>query len=130
MKTTEKKTLIFTGKLKGKILTLQRHDPDTNEDQKLVLTLLHENRILYRYEVKPAGKGIFYKQYQVGATKEGVAFAPGDGRPECIVSGGLGTMPVSYLGKTYYVCCSGCRDEFRDNPKKYIDEYEANLKKK
>ena len=51
--------------------------------------------------------------YQVGATKEGVPFAGGDGKPECVVSGGLGTMPVMYKGKTYYVCCSGCRDAFK-----------------
>ena len=64
--------------------------------------------------------------YQVGATKEGVPFAGrGDTSPECVVSGGKGTIAVSYKGKTYYVCCSGCRDEFKDNPEKYIKEYEA-----
>jgi YHS domain-containing protein len=47
-----------------------------------------------------------------------------------VVSGGKGTMPVSYKGKTYYVCCSGCRDEFKENPEKYIAEYEAKLKAK
>ena len=34
-------------------------------------------------------------------------------------------MPVAYQGKTYYVCCSGCRDAFRDDPEKYIKEFEA-----
>jgi YHS domain-containing protein len=28
------------------------------------------------------------------------------------------------MGKTYYVCCSGCRDEFNANPQKYIDAAE------
>ena len=49
--------------------------------------------------------------------------------PECIVSGGLGTMKVSYNGKEYWVCCSGCRDEFKENPEKYIKEVEAKAKK-
>ena len=129
LKTTDRQNLSFSGTFKDKVLTLLRNDPLTKEDQKLVLTFLHENRILYRYEVKPEGRGIFSKKYQVGATKEGVPFAVGDGRPECIVSGGLGTMPVSYLGKTYYVCCGGCRDEFRDNPKKYVEEYEKKKSK-
>jgi YHS domain-containing protein len=46
------------------------------------------------------------------------------------VTGGLGTMTVSYEGKTYYVCCSGCRDEFKADPKKYIAEWEAKRKMK
>jgi hypothetical protein len=131
--TTAKTSHEFTGTLntlKTKVLTFQRQDAEAKEEQKLVFTMLHENRILYRYEVKPEGKGLFFRKYQVGANREGVAFATGDGRPECVVSGGLGTMAVSYMGATYYVCCSGCRDEFRANPKKYVDEYEAKLKKK
>jgi hypothetical protein len=29
-------------------------------------------------------------------------------------------MTVSYQGKTYDICCTGCRDEFNDNPEKYV----------
>ena len=54
----------------------------------------------------------------------------GDGKPECIVSGGAGTMAVSYMGKTYYVCCSGCRSEFNESPAKYVKEYEEKKAKK
>jgi hypothetical protein len=93
-------------------------------------SLLHHNRHLYRFETRPAGTTVaFTKKYQVGATKEGVAFADVPKGPECIVSGGLGTMKVLYKGKEYYVCCSGCRDEFRENPEKYIKEAEAKAKK-
>jgi hypothetical protein len=123
--TPAKESLVFEGELKDNRLTVQRVDEAKKETQQLVLTLLHENRFLYRYEVKPAERTLFARLYQVGATKEGVAFAgKGDGRPECVVSGGLGTIPVSYKGKTYYVCCSGCRDAFKDEPEKYIKEYE------
>ena len=123
VRTPDKQTLTFTGPLKDKVLTLDREAG--GEGQRLVLTLLHSNRYLYRYEVRPAGKTFYRKQYQVGATKEGVPFAADDGRPECIVSGGLGTMPVMYQGKTYYVCCSGCRTEFLEDPARYVQEYEA-----
>jgi hypothetical protein len=124
--TPEKKTLVFEGPLESKRLTLDREDPDTKETQRLVFTFLHANRHLYRYEVRKEGSGVFAKQYQVGATKKGVPFATGgDSYPECIVSGGRGTIPVMYKGKTYHVCCSGCRDEFKDNPEKYIKEFEA-----
>src|SRR5205814_3634563 len=116
--TPAKDKYTFTGSLKERVLTLSREE--NGEQQRLVFTLLHEGeRYLYRYEVKPAGKALFAQKYKVGATKEGIQFAGGDGKPECIVSGGLGTMPVSYMGKTYYVCCSGCRAEFNENPAKY-----------
>jgi hypothetical protein len=29
-------------------------------------------------------------------------------------------MTVSYQGKSYPVCCTGCRDEFLANPEKYV----------
>lgn len=129
--TPDKKSLVFEGALEGKRLTLDRQDADKKETQRLVFTFLHPNRHLYRYEVKKGEAQSFTKQFQVGATKEGEAFATsGDGYPECIVSGGRGTMAVTYKGKTYYVCCSGCRDEFVATPEKYIAEFEAKAKKK
>ena len=107
--------------MKAKALTLERQA--NGQAQRLVFTLLHDNRFLYRYEVRPAGKSLFTRQYNVGATREGVPFAGEGARPECVVSGGLGTTTVLFMAKTYYVCCSGCRDEFRENPEKYIKEF-------
>lgn len=128
--TPDRETLVFEGTLDKKRLTLERKDDKKNETQRLIINLLHFNRYLYSYEVKPAERTSFKQVYNVGATKEGVAFAGEDDAPECVVSGGLGTMPVVYKGKTYYVCCSGCRDAFNDEPEKYIKEYEARRKAK
>ena len=36
---------------------------------------------------------------------------------------------VQYMGETFYVCCSGCADAFKENPKKYVDEFKAKKKK-
>jgi hypothetical protein len=117
----------YAGRLAKRDLTLER---DTKEEtQRLVFTLLHSNRFLYRYETRPAGKTLFARKYQVGATKEGVPFATGSGQPECIVSGGLGTTPVMFEGKTYYVCCSGCRAEFQENAAQYVRDYETKKRK-
>jgi hypothetical protein len=130
VETVDKTRLAFTGDLKEKVLTLERDDADSKEGQRLVFTFLHPNRILYRYEVKSAEQKNFAKVYQVGATKEGVPFAEGETGPECVVSGGLGTIKVTYKGQTYWFCCSGCRDAFKDDPEKYIKEYEAKKKAK
>jgi hypothetical protein len=129
-RTPDKQRQSWRGTLKEKILTLEREDEATKQKQRIVLTMLHANRFLYSLDVKPASKATFTRLFQVGATKEGVPFAGGDGKPECIVSGGVGTIAVRYMGQTYYVCCSGCRDEFNDNPKKYVDEYNAKKNKK
>jgi hypothetical protein len=127
--TPDKKKQTWHGTLKGKVLTLEREDADARQKQRLILTMLHANRFLYSFDVKAENKATYTRLYQVGATKEGIPFAGGDGKPECVVSGGVGTIAVRYMGQTYYVCCSGCRDEFNDNPKKYVDEYNAKKKK-
>jgi YHS domain len=126
----KKEPLVFEGQLKDKRLTLERTDEAKKETQQIVVSLLHFNRYLFRYEVKSGDQTLFTALYQVGATKEGVPFAGGDGKPECVVSGGLGTIAVMYKGKTYYVCCSGCRDAFKDDPETFIKEFEAKQAKK
>ncbi len=126
----EKEPLVFTGRLKDRDLTVERKDAQTGDAQRLVFKLLHSDRNVYYYQVKQAGKGLYRPRFRVGCTRLGVQFAKGDDRPECVVSGGLGTMPVSYMGQTYYVCCSGCRTEFNADPGKYVREYNAKKAKK
>jgi hypothetical protein len=132
LRTPANESLTFEGAYKEKehLLSVERTDDKTKESQRLVISLLHANRILYRFEVKPEKRTAFAKKFQVGATKEGVAFASGDGQPECVVSGGLGTIKVMHKGKTYYVCCTGCRDAFKDDPERYIKEFEERKKAK
>jgi hypothetical protein len=127
--TPAKDEMTFTGTLaagKGadQILTLERTNPATKEAERFVLRLLHSNRYLYQFETKPAAAAGFTRKYQVGATKEGEPFAQVPKGIECVVSGGKGTIPVSHNGKTYYVCCSGCKDAFKDDPEKFIKEAE------
>jgi hypothetical protein len=133
--TAGKETLSFTGTLKDDRLTVERTDEKTKDTQRVVITLLQDNRHLYQSELRQAGRTLFRKQYQVGATKQGkplVAVSDEVG-PLCVVSYGPPQTPVMYKGQTYYVCCSSCRAEFRAQPEKYIKEYEeyiAKLKEK
>lgn len=131
VRTPEKETLSFKGPFKDQVLTLERQDKEKPETQRLILTLLHSNRFLYRYEIKSANRPVFVKRYEVGATKEGESFTGAAATiPECIVSGGKGRLTLEYKGATYYFCCSGCRDAFQENPDKYIKEAEAKKTKK
>jgi YHS domain-containing protein len=128
--TVGKETPTYAGELKGKQLALERPLPDGKLVERLTFNLLHDNRITYRLETRPATGTALTKKYLVGLTKEGEPFADvGRSERECIVSGGRGTIAVTYEGKTYYVCCTGCRDEFRSDPAKYVREWEARRKK-
>lgn len=129
---TKKEKLTFVGAVTTrdttKYLTVEREEG--KDSQRLEFKFLHSNRFLYKYDVKADGRPLFTTKWSVGATKEGESFAAGSGKPECVVSGGVGTSAVTFMGKTYYVCCSGCRDEFNATPAKYVKEYEEKLKAK
>jgi hypothetical protein len=122
---------VFTGELKRGKLTLERTDAKTGDVHRLGLNTLSEGvRLALQYEVQAGGKGLFTSVYKAAGTKEGESFAGGKAakKPECVVTGGAGTMAVGYMGKTYYVCCSGCREEFEANPKKYVEAFEKKNK--
>jgi hypothetical protein len=120
------KKLVFAGELKDEYLTLDRVEPSTKETQRIVMNLAGDGiRFIYRYSHKPDGRTAFIKDYTVACTKAGESLGKKEHKVECVVSGGLGTIPVSYKGETFYVCCSGCKDAFNENPEKYIAEYKA-----
>lgn len=80
------------------------------------------DRMVALYEKRTGGT--FARLAEVGLTRKGSSFAKnaGAGR-ECVVTGGLGTIAVEHEGKKYYVCCSGCRDLFNEDPAGVLKEY-------
>jgi YHS domain-containing protein len=106
------------GKQKEPVLTLELTAGDTV--RQFTLTVLHGNRHLYQLSSRPKSVDAFTRLWLTGATKEGEPFADEAKGAECVVSGGRGTIRVTHKGTTYYVCCSGCRDEFKADPEKYI----------
>ncbi|GBD37437.1 hypothetical protein HRbin36_02568 [bacterium HR36] len=109
---------------KTRTLTVERTDPVRKLDERITINLVDDIRFVYRYDYRPTGRKLYVRDFLVGATKEGQALAVERRKgPECVVSGGLGTIPVTYKGQTYYVCCTGCRDAFNENPEKYIKEF-------
>ena len=86
----------------------------------------HNNR--YLVEVNRARGKTTFRQFDIIASqREGVSFAKADddyGDKTCIISGGLGTSTVTYKGRTFYVCCSGCKAAFDDEPERWIARME------
>ena len=110
----------YDGELvKGNFVATSK-DAATGDVTKLTLyTLADGARLVMKAERQAKGKGPASELYSVAATRAGAGFAGGAKKPECVVTGGLGTIAVQVEGKTVYVCCSGCRDEVLANPKKY-----------
>ena len=81
--------------------------------------------LLVLLEAEDPDRHTFSRLGEVGYTREGVAFAAGESYPLCIVTEGRGTIQVSYKGKTYWVCCTGCRDLFKDDPEWVLAEAAA-----
>ena len=77
------------------------------------------------------GKMIVVMLLVVGLVCSGYVLAednPGKDKPQsvCPVLGGKIDKSVytDYQGKRIYFCCSGCIDEFKKNPEKYLKQME------
>jgi YHS domain-containing protein len=90
--------------------------------RRITLTQRHDTRLLLLLEAQDAPGTSYRRLAEVGYTREGVSFAAGESYPACIVTDGRGTIQVTHKGKTYWVCCSGCKDLFNEDPEAIIDE--------
>ena len=121
---------VFAGGLgdRGRLVLDAVQPPPADGPARLTLTPLHDTRFLLLLEAKDAETGRHSRLGEVGYTRKGVAFAAGPSFPTCIVTEGRGESTVSHQGKTYYVCCSGCRDLFLADPDGVLAEAEARRK--
>ena len=83
------------------------------------------DRLLLLMEKQGASSTLFVRLAEVGYTRQGSGFGKNLAQRECIITGGLGTIEVAHGGKSYFVCCTGCRDYFNENPEKVLAEYAA-----
>ena len=107
-------------------LQLTQTNAESNRDQWQVTFNQQENN---RYLVELAKRrGSNFQRFDTIATqRQGTSFAKSDteyGERECIISGGLGTMQVSYNGRSFWVCCTGCKAAFEEDPESWIAEFE------
>ena len=119
----------YSGKLEPEKPLVLAADGPGEGVRRVTLTIPNENRFLLLLESEPSAK-TFTRLGEVGYTRNGVAFAAGESGPVCIVTEGRGTMQVSYKGKSYYVCCSGCRDLFNKDPETILAEVAERAKSK
>jgi YHS domain-containing protein len=126
-KDAESKPVVLFGALDkaGKNLILERVGPASDGAKQRLMLFPNSNLIRYTIWVdhQEPGAPQFKRALTIGLTKEGEAFAAGSSAteaPKCIVTGGAAALSVTYQGKSFPLCCTGCRDEFNENPEKYV----------
>ena len=110
-----------------KLAFAEAADSDASEKFRYVIAQQNNNRYLMEIH-RARGSAAFRLRDVAGTQRNGVSFARADddyGDRTCVISGGLGTTPVTHKGKTYYVCCSGCKAAFDDDPERWIAKFEA-----
>lgn len=111
----------YNGKIEQNYLLLEAPGKPEEEGYRLKITPLSDVRLLVLHEKRLPGRLDYGRVVEVGYTRKGVRLAQeGVNGPICIVTGGEGNQAITYQGKTYYVCCSGCKSAFEDNPEKFI----------
>jgi hypothetical protein len=112
---------------------LQLTEPEANpsgEQWRVTFNQQENNRYIFEVERK-RGNGPFTRVDTVHTQREGTSFALSEtdyGDKTCIISQGLGTISVSYKGQSFWVCCSGCKAAFDDDPEKWIAKWEERKK--
>lgn len=116
-------TLRFEGKQEGDALILTCAGVSETLPARISIRLVAKgDRMVVLYE-KRSGE-VYTRLGEVGSTRVGSSFATAaSSGPECVVTGGLGTIAVEFAGQKYFVCCSGCRDLFEEDPAAVLAEY-------
>jgi hypothetical protein len=104
-------------------LLLTQTMPTEGEQWQIVFSQLDNNQFLVDFKKRAPASTSFGSLDTVRQQRVGTSFAVADSDnpgPKCIISGGLGSMSVSYKGKSYPVCCSGCAAAFNDDPERWL----------
>jgi hypothetical protein len=119
----------FSGTLKGDELTATTAAPAGEAPARITVRLIAGgDRMLVLVE-KRLSDDAFARLAEIGSTRKGSSFAKAAASgPECVVTGGLGTIAVEHEGKTYFVCCGGCRDLFNEDPAGVLADYRERKK--
>ncbi len=113
----------YTGRADAAGTLILESEPDKkNLVYRLTIRQLNPKRTLVLHERRQARSKFFTRVAGIGYTRSGTRLAAANTGPLCIVTEGRGTSKVTYKGKTYWVCCSGCRDAFLEDPEGILAE--------
>ena len=97
---------------------------DDGSRHRCTIEQLKDIRLVMLFERQASSAAGFRRVAGIGYTRSGHKLAAKAGNQrECIVTGGQGTIPVLHKGKTWYVCCEGCRQAFEESPDEIVTNY-------
>ncbi|MEZ6041281.1 MAG: hypothetical protein R3C20_12285 [Planctomycetaceae bacterium] len=103
-------------------------EPNGQLQYRCTIRLLSEIRATVLLEQRSGQASVFRRIAEVGYTRAGERLAQeGSNERQCIVTGGRGTMTVTFQGNTYYVCCDGCRQAFDADPQGVIEAWRKRI---
>jgi hypothetical protein len=121
----------YRGQRDGDRLVFESAADSRKEVHRATFTPLGENRVTVLFEKRGEQQSFYQRVAEIGFQRAGTRLAATDGNgPECVVTGGLGTIAVTHNGQTYYVCCTGCRDAFNDDPQGILAAWAERQRKK
>ncbi len=103
-----------------------------DEKKHAQIILNQQNNDRYMLEIYDLRGDSYARIDTINTRRQGTSFAKSDsdyGEKTWVISGGLGTSQVTFEGKSYWACCSGCAKAFDANPEKWIAKHEASKKK-
>lgn len=118
-----------TESLAGKLndageLVLEAASPAAGRPKRITIGMVAKGKRMVMTLESDGGGGKLAPLGEIGFTRKGSGFGKNTAEKECVVTGGLGTIAVSHKGQTYYVCCSGCKDVFDENPEAELAAYQ------
>jgi hypothetical protein len=121
-----KQELTYRGKLEDGRLLLTADSPSADQPARISIRVVAAgDRLVMLYERQSGTADNYARLAEVGYTRKDSTFGKGTSEIECIVTGGKGTIAVMHKGQTYYVCCTGCRDLFTDDPEGVLADFRA-----
>lgn len=94
----------------------------SNESWRIAFAQQENNRYLLEVDQRRASAD-FRRFDTVSTQREGTSFALSDSdyaEKTCVISQGLGTIELTYKGRSYWVCCTGCKAAFEEDPETWI----------
>ena len=114
----------------GQLVFSSDQPPDAMPARVSLRLIAGGKRLVVLLEKAGASGKSFARLAEIGYTRQGSGFGQGGSGPECVVTGGFGSIEVSYNGQKYFVCCTGCRDYFNENPEEVLADYKARQEEK
>lgn len=123
-------TRVLTGGPVKQQIVLESAPDEERVIYRLTLSRVSDDRVLWLFEKRLDGQSFSSRIAEVAYQRQGTRLAAASNSgPECVVTGGLGTIAVEHKGQRYYVCCSGCQEAFHSDPEGILAEYREKKKK-